>query len=509
MNILDSMSRNAIPFAKLGDPKAVREGSERVVLMPSGSKAKMVSLGGQWVADTGTPEYTSDTLPNPAMLPAGIPVVVDGQLLLKKTPTGMVIDGVQSRRVSVSSTRLFGAVGKDTTAGRTAHLIMQAPAHFDAVRINVLSAESAGNAWKITVAPSAKYNILGPVDASNGAITPTVVTFGTTDRRNPRNPGGGAVTVTSTGSSGTAAAHNLIQDRIVSDLIQLKSLDRADFPDRNPLIYLRFYGTNIPLLATSVMADNDANALKYVLGEYYSGYANGDYSLTNPANWSQYGAPCVEIEFLLRGKVVRNIGITGDSTDQGWVDGTVVPQFGATINGYMRRVVQYMRDQGEPVGYHVCAQAGQRSFMTYNNVLPAVISGELTHLVIRPWSVNDTGTGTTASVATDAIQRTNLLIQACKDYGVVPILLRPFAYGTVQAAQLPLIHAYVDSYEASGGLVLDLTSVLNVEGSLQYLKSEWLTVNAGGTVVDQTHLNDAAHQAAADYIINKLLWLFS
>lgn len=419
------------------------------------------------------------------------------------------VSAPSSRRVSVSSTRLFGAVGKDTTAGRTAHLIMQAPAHYDAVRINVLSAESAGNAWKVTVAPSAKYNTLGPVDASNAAITPTVVTFGTTDRRNPRNPGGGAVTVTSTGASGTSAAQNLIQDRIVSDLIQLKSLDRADDPTKPPLIYVRVYGTNIPLLANAVMADNDANALKYVLGEYYSGYTNGDYSLTNPANWSQYGAPCVEIEFLLRGKVVRNIGITGDSTDQGWVDSTAVPQFGATINGYMRRVVQHMRDQGEPVGYHVFAQAGQRSFMTYNNALPAVVSGELTHLVIRPWSVNDTGTGSTASVATDAIQRTNLLIQACNDYGVVPILLRPFAYGTVQAAQLPLIHSFVDSYKASGGLVLDLSPVLNVEGSLQYLKPEWLTVNAGGTVVDQTHLNDAAHQAAADYIIDNLLWLFS
>lgn len=456
----------------------------------------------------GIPSYTPAMLPDAASVGIG-ESFSNGQQLIKKIPTGMVIDGVQSRRVSVSSTRLFGAVGKDTTAGRTAHLIMRAPAHFDAVRINVLSAESAGNAWKVTVAPSAKYNTLGPVDASNAAITPTVVTFGTTDRRNPRNPGGGAVTVTSTGASGTAAAQNLIQDRIVSDLIQLKSLDRIDDPTKPPLIYVRVYGTNIPLLANAVMADNDANALKYVLGEYYSGYTNGDYSLTNPAAWSQYGAPCVEIEFLLRGKLVRNIGITGDSTDQGWVDSTAVPQFGGTINGYMRRVVKYLRDQGEPVGYSVFAQAGQRSFMTYNNVLPAVISGELTHLVIRPWSVNDHGTGTTAAVAADAIQRTNLLIQACKGYGVVPILLRPFAYGSFPAAGLPLIHSYVDSYQAAGGLVLDLSPVINVDGSLINVKPEYLTVNSSGAIVDPTHLNDAGHQAAADYITSKLLWLFS
>ena len=455
----------------------------------------------------GTPSYTAATLP--ASLPAGASVVVDGKLVEYDANGLPVLVGAKSRRVSVASTRLFGAVGKDATAGRTAHLIMQAPAHYDAVRINVLSAESAGNAWKVTVAPSAKYNTLGPVDASNAAITPTVVTFGTTDRRNPRNPGGGAVTVTSTGASGTAAAQNLIQDRIISDLIQLKSLDRADDPTKPPLIYVRVYGTNIPLLANAVMADNDANALKYVLGEYYSGYANGDYSLTNPANWSQYGAPCVEIEFLLRGKVVRNIGITGDSTDQGWIDSTAVPQFGATINGYMRRVVKYLRDNGEPVGYSVFAQAGQRSFMSYNNALPAVMSGTLTHLVIRPWSVNDHGTGTTAAVANDAIQRTNLLIQACFDYGVVPILLRPFAYGSFPAAALPLIHSYVDSYKASGGLVLDFTSVVNVSGSLVNVKPEFLTVNSGGSTVDPTHLNDAGHQAIADDIIAHKLWLFS
>ena len=69
MNILDSMARNAIPFAKLGDPKAVREGSERTVLMPNGQKVIMVSLNGEWVPiSDDVLEYTAATLPDPATL---------------------------------------------------------------------------------------------------------------------------------------------------------------------------------------------------------------------------------------------------------------------------------------------------------------------------------------------------------------------------------------------------------------------------------------------------------
>ena len=94
--------------------------------------------------------YTNTSLPDISTLGVGETVVVDKQLV-EKLPNGTAIVGASPKRSSFSVNRLYGGVGKDTTAGRTAHLIMQAPAHFDAVRVNVLSAESAGNAWKITI----------------------------------------------------------------------------------------------------------------------------------------------------------------------------------------------------------------------------------------------------------------------------------------------------------------------------------------------------------------------
>lgn len=424
--------------------------------------------------------------------------------------TSNYISVVQSRRSATSVIRLYGAVGKDTSTGRTSQLIMRAPAHFDAVRINVLAAASEGYAWKVTVAPSASRNLRGPLDSVGSAIIPTVVTFGSTDRRNPRNPGGGAVTVTSTGASGTTAANNLVQDRICSDVIQIKSLDRVDVPSNPPLLYVRIYGQNIPIMSAPEMRSTDANSwASTVLPEFAGGYLSGDYSVTNPvSDFAEFGWPAIEVEFFLRGKQVRNIGITGDSTDQGWVRATAVPRFGGNINGYMRKFVDRLRAGGEPVGFSCFAVAGQHSFMTYNNALPAVLSGELTHLVIRPFSINDTSDGSTLAVAQAALQRTSLLIQTCKAYGVVPILLRPFACGIYDSIQYPAVKAYVDSYAASGGLVLDLTPVFNASGSLQNLKPEYLTKDSSGIVVDNTHPNEAGHQAAADYIYSSCSHLF-
>jgi len=457
------------------------------------------------VQPNGQREYTADTLPDPATLGAGTTVVVDGHLVEVRNGS-FALKETTFKPQAICAERLMSTPAVYPGVGKTSQMIRQAPAHFDAVRINVVSAASAGNAWKVTVAPSAAYNELGPVDAAGSNITPTVVTFGSTNRKNPRNPGGGAVTVTSTGASGSGQA--LIQERIYSDVIKIKSLDRTDHPSRNPLIYVRIFGTDVPVFATNEINATDANPFSAVVPEFYAGMSGADNSITNPGAWAQAGAcPAVEIEFFVRGKIVRTIGICGDSTDQGWVDTTAVPQFGGNINGYMRRVVSAMNAAGNPTGYVSCAQVGALTIRHFNDILPVIMSGCLTHLVIRPWTVNNVLIGTTAQVAYDAIAYAELLIQTCIEYGVVPVLLRPFAYGSGETIQQPIIKAFVDSYKESGGRVLDFTSITNL--SDRHLKPEYLTVNSSGVVVDQTHPNDLAHQDIADYITAKLHWLFS
>lgn len=466
----------------------------------------------------GVKEYTASALPDPASLPVGAEVVVDGNLM-KNTETGLAISAKASRRSSVSVDRLYGVGASFGSGAVTGVLITQAPSEYDAIRLTLVST-TASNAkeFSYTVAPSATFNKIGPVDSVGARIAETAVTWGSTDNSSPLNPSGGVATVTPSGASGSTPSTNYIQSRIRSDIIPLKSVARADGGDR-PLLVVKGYGAYLPGDQNVEHSFSATNDIQVAIGQEFSGYRTGSFLTTDPSYnaglidsggyWTQNGRLTVEIEYFLRGKQCINIGITGDSTDQGWVDPSAVPQFGGNINGYMRRVVNKMREKGAIVGYSVFAQAGQRSFVTYRNALPAVLSGELTHLVIRPFSINDTNTGTTEAVALDCLQRTSLLIQTCKAHGVVPILLRPFACGTYDAIQYPLVMQYVDGYKASGGLVLDLTPVLNQAGSLQYLKPEYVTVNAGGTQVDPTHINDAGHQAAADYIYRKLMWLFS
>ena len=76
MPLIGSAACNAIPVIALGDPTKVKEGSERIVLMPNGQKTKAICLNGQWAFYTQGPEYTLATLPPAAGLPTGTPYTV-------------------------------------------------------------------------------------------------------------------------------------------------------------------------------------------------------------------------------------------------------------------------------------------------------------------------------------------------------------------------------------------------------------------------------------------------
>ena len=76
MPVIGSVACNAVPFYALGDPTKVKEGSERIVVMPNGQKTKAICLNGQWAFYTQGPEYTLATLPSAAGLPTGTPYTV-------------------------------------------------------------------------------------------------------------------------------------------------------------------------------------------------------------------------------------------------------------------------------------------------------------------------------------------------------------------------------------------------------------------------------------------------
>ncbi|RTL32208.1 MAG: hypothetical protein EKK49_11075, partial [Rhodocyclaceae bacterium] len=223
------------------------------------------------------------------------------------------------RRSAIAKRRIYGQVSNAATTLCFFQTI-RAPAHFDAVQIVLTgSGSSAANAFKASVAPMARWNNgYMPVDVGNTAITPTAVTWGSTDKENFSNPGGGSITATVENASG--AGVTLIEGAVVSDWIDCQSLERADDPTKPPLLHFRLYGVNPPGISVTESGAAVANPFSSAELEFYSGYLTGDFTGggTPGAAPNQGWLPCVEIRFLLRGERAVSVGVAGDSIEQGW-----------------------------------------------------------------------------------------------------------------------------------------------------------------------------------------------
>lgn len=403
--------------------------------------------------------------------------------------------------------RIAGQVG-ETAAGTTftAHTTIQAPAHFDAVQIIINGkTSSASNAFKVSLAVSARYNDgYRPLTAA-GAASPLIpVTWGAANPADFRRPGGVA-TATIQNASGSTAGVDLIEGATVSDWMPVASLDRVDFPDRPPLLMLRLSGDGIPATSSPNAIVGAANPFTGVLPEFYTGYwSNNDYTASTPAGntinqnlWAN-----VDIVFLLRGKVLRSIAVAGDSLEQGYVASTAVPQFGGNINGWGRRLVAKLNAAGALASYTDLTQGGQVSFVFHNRAYTALMSGGLTHLFVKPWSTNEAGDGMAGVPA--ALRRTSQLIALAASKGVKIILVRPWAGQSVGTAMEIAVQAYCDQAAAAGVAVMDARLVAGdpAQPGTNNMNPVYLSKNSGGAVVDIVHLNDAGQEAVSVLAFN-------
>lgn len=400
------------------------------------------------------------------------------------------------RRSPVVKQRLYGAVsnsGGNYCFGMT----RRAPAHFDAIQIVLTGAASAANAFKASIAPTASYGDgYNPTDSAGADITPTLITFGSTDKADFRNPGGGAGTVVVDNASGAGDA--LIEGRIQSDWIDCRSLDRVDHPDYPPLYHLRLFGQAAPAIAAAEAASNSANPFSAVDPEFYAGYwspQGTDFTVSKAT--TGYTAttyfPCVEIKFLLRGRYAYSIGFDGDSIEDGWVSTNAVPQFGGRINGWGRRLVAKLNAAGILASHVNLSTPGAKSQLWHSRAYNSVLSGGLTHLFIKPWSTNEIADGVASVYA--ALTRTAKLIELCTARRVRPILIRPWAGQSITTAPGILVQAFCDQAKAAG---IDVFDAREIMGSGAQLNAQWLTYNSGGAVVDYTHPNDAGQEAVAN-----------
>jgi hypothetical protein len=383
----------------------------------------------------------------------------------------------------------------------TMALTFRAPGHYDAIQLIMRGATSGVNTFSASIAPSAQFNNgWQPKDSAGIDQAFTAVTWGTTDKNNPRNPGGGAASTTTSGTSGSNGSHNLIEGDSVSDIIPIRSLNRTDFPTKLPLIFIRVFGVNIPAVSVTESSDIAANPWSEVIPDFYSGYwSTTDYtSATPPGAPSQTWLPSVQVRFFLRGVQVNSIAVAGDSIDQGWIQATAVPQFGGNINGWPRRLVRKLNALGRKTTFCQLAHTGNKSNLFHQRAITQLLRGGITHLFIKPYSVNESGDGDAQASADCA--RTTAIINLCRQLNVTPIIIQPWGGQDNGTSRRAIVDTYINSLKAGGILVFDARSITDkIDGSL---KDEAKTLNSGGTFVDGTHLNDAYQELVANYALS-------
>lgn len=400
--------------------------------------------------------------------------------------------------------RRFGGMTSQATGTYTMHLTMQAPAHYDAVQVTLRGISASGvNTFKVSVCnPAQKGNGYVPLDGAGATMSFVPITWGTTDEDNFRNPGGGAANTVLNNASGSLP-NTQIENDVTSDWLAIRSSDRVDVTTRNPLIMIRVYGINPGASNWTQSSDISTDPLTQIDPDFYSGYWGSDTTATaDPGSAAtQQWMPVFDVRFLLRGKVAYSIGVAGDSVDQGWIAGTAVPRFGGNMNGWAQRLVKKLNQSGVTTSFVDMTQTGSKSFVFHSKAYSAIVNRELTHLFVKPWSVNESGDGVASVYA--GITRTQQLIELCRKYNVTPIIVFPWGGQGLETPTFGTpIYEYMESLRSSGVYVFDAREIVNVSGVQPLgLRPEMKTLDAGGAVVDSTHLNEFAQEIIANFAL--------
>lgn len=421
---------------------------------------------------------------------------VDGSLIPRTA-----VPGVRGR--AVLTQRMLGV----SLSGGVTGTIMQmhrAPCEFDAVQVVLRGATAhASNAFKVSVcSPAQRGNGYVALDSVGSQIVPTALTWGTTDRDNFRNPGGGATTTILNNASGSPGTFDVIENDVASDWLPLASANRVDTPGAPPLVLVRIYGSGWPGASWAESQSSSSNPVTQLDPDFYSGYwATADHTAAADPGGAptQWGMPIVELRYLARGRTGHTIGFAGDSIDQGNVPASAVPQFGANLNGWGRRLVSKLNAAGVLASHLDMTRVGDKSRLFHERAYNAILGRHVTHLFTKPWSVNESGDGVASIPA--ALQRTTRLIDLAKSKRVGITIVWPWGgqgLETVSGAAA-LINSYMDNLVAAGVSVFDVRSIMNNAGDQpQPLKDKFRVVNSGGAFIDAIHLNDVACETVAN-----------
>lgn len=397
----------------------------------------------------------------------------------------------------------------------TLFLTKTAPARFVAVRA-ILGGETANatNQYTVSFSPSATYgNGYTPKDASNATLTPTVLKWGGYKTSNDfRNVGGGANTTTLNTATGSYAAKTLLQNVAVSDWLFVRSLARTDFPTRLPLYMVRLYGLNAPAYQDEGRFNRASPNPRAVIDpDFFSGYVSAaDHTVTEPGAAPVQGwCPNIDLEFLLMDGQIISYAVAGDSLEHGYCPTNAVPLWGGGSNAWPRKLESMIRASGKAANCVSFAQGGQESHifneMFYDSL--TLSPPGYTFAFIKPWSVNSLADNS-ISVYTHTA-RCDRVLSKCIESGVTPIIIRPWAGQATTSERGLIIQDYCNKLEASGFLTFDPNLEIASADNPSVILPQYLNIDSNGTVIDNTHLNEAGQDKIAAAAYRKLLnWGF-
>lgn len=397
-------------------------------------------------------------------------------------------------RTNIIPSRIVGW-SKSAGSGFTMHGCFPTPYPFTHVQLVYEGLTSAAGITAKVAASAVRGNGYAPKDTSGADVTPTAVTFGTTDPNSLLNPGGGSASGTCPAGSGTEATKDIVNGRLYSDIIALPSYARTD-GGTNYLAMVRSYSANaLPAASQPTInsATNDASGpISAYEPDWAGGYQSAFDGITNWATYAPTGFDWISpasVRFFSE-RSIMTVASYGDSTQTGWAP-SGGPVLGGGVQGYVRTAVSNLFMQGFAITHYNRAKEGNKAAQFLGNAIREIPILRPSVAILRAWSINE---GISQAIVDSDMSLLVQAVAACRQVGTVPIVEVPPPQN-LSGANEALRVAYCARVRSMGLTMLDLDALTTDGGSPASIR-----VALQSEALDGVHFNRAGHDLIAGYL---------
>lgn len=401
-------------------------------------------------------------------------------------------------RTNIVPARIVGW-SKSASAGFTMHGCFPTPYPFTHIQLVYEGLASAAGITAKVASSAVRGNGYAPKDTAGADVTPTVVTFGTTDPNSLLNPGGGSGSGTCPAGSGTEATKDIINGRLYSDIIALPSYARTD-GGLNYLAMVRSYSANaLPAASQPTMNPGTSDASGPISAyepDWAGGYQSGFDGITNWATYAPSGFDWISpasVRFFSE-RSIMTVASYGDSTQTGWAP-SGGPVLGGGVQGYVRTAVRNLFTQGLAVTHYNRAKEGNKTAQFLGNAIREIPVLRPSVAILRAWSIND---GISQAILDASMSMLVQAVAACRQVGTVPIVEVPPPQNLTGANEV-LRQAYCSRVRGMGLQTLDLDALTTDGGYPASIQQSLQTA-----ALDGIHFNRSGHDLIAS-VLQKLL----